>query len=1609
MEESNPYAAERELGQGSFGKVYLVHNRQMEHYALKVLSSGAEAQLRRELGFLTRCSHPHLVKVVDFLPDASGTKGVSEAGPGLILEYLPGSDLAESLAAAPVADWIAAFGQALSALAYLHRRELRHGDLKPSNFKRSKKGQLKLLDFGLAADLGKESEEGFSGSWDYLAPEVLAGKAQAKSDLFALAAVFYQLATGRLPYPEKSLAEKFAEAPPALVSLRTDFPLEFSQLIARMLEPDAAKRIQSAASALKILRRHFPKLAPAEGNEEAPAFLGRHAWRAEMQEALRRWAAGESRGPLWLLSGGDGVGRSRCLEEIRWQALQSGIPLRSLNEDSIAELRRSEEPILLAFPDLDRAPIEKQKELLELLASLRSASLGILLELGDSSEGLLPELRNFLASRDDAKRWRIEPFSTEESGEFLSEAFGERPSQAWLKKAQQLSGGLPLLLQALSQHFQERPRRSRLLDSELEGLSLPPSFAERRKEVWQKLRPEAREILLAQMLLPPGFSETRLAAALAIPKPRFDAAMTQLAAGSWPPLLRSTVLLWAGPETVEATAKKVFRFLAAEGKSSALLLADLAEVAKLDEEFWREGSRAAEALDAAGDAELQADLYQRLLQRPLQARERAHASAYLAAALSRLGRFEEAAEAYENWYEVAEDDGSGLQTMKYFYLMGLNAQHQGLKPKAKKLLDRALAAAEPKRFPQHRPFWRKVLGLRGRIEQEEGRSEAARALFEQGLVDVEEAAPEVAQLLRYRGLLELSAGAKPKARASWEEALAMSAKLHDEEGFANTAPLLADLAQQMGDYERALEIQSQVLVLAEKNQDRLKQARSHSNLASILIEAADYGRASEAAARAQALFQGLGTATDLWIHNFNLATLQVYLGESLPPFLEEAGAEARRLKRPDLLGFLERLRAEAQRLRRNYRDALAAYRRSQEYFGQAALAEERDLSLWLESCTEALAGDVVAAEQSAARTQHPRWQELKRWFEALGGEKTPRIDELERDIEDLKRTLPEEVFLLALQAGAELLLRRGQADSAERVRREAFDHLEALYRALPEDRQLGFEQREDYGRLAESRRMRLKAEGLSREKFLAFAKINKRLNEERDFGRVLEQVMDAAMSLAGAERGFLLLRESESAEQILPGFKVETARNLKRENLSSEEFKISLSVVQEALRRRVSLLTDDAQADPSFRHAESIQRYGLRSILALPLIGSGACLGVLYLDHRFEIGAFSEEKLLFLKAFADQAVLAIEKARTLEELAKAKRALEHRVEEQDHQLERIGLELAEARKNLRYGYEEIVGQSPAMIKVLSLLDRVVDSRLAVWVNGESGTGKELIARALHFHGDRKSKPFIAENCSAIPENLLESVLFGHVKGAFTHAEKERMGLFEAADGGTIFLDEIGDMPLPMQAKLLRVLQESELRRVGSNRAVKVDVRVVSATNKDLKEMVRQGKFREDLYFRLNGIRIQLPPLRERREDIPPLVRRFLKKSAEESGKPELGISEAALGLLAAYEWPGNIRELENTVRNAVLFAEGDTVTSETLRFKNELWKEKAEISLPLKAESAGGNPEREALLQALAKGGYHKGEAAKELKISTRHLYNLLEKYQLPKNKWALKRMVEKT
>lgn len=316
-----------------------------------------------------------------------------------------------------------------------------------------------------------------------------------------------------------------------------------------------------------------------------------------------------------------------------------------------------------------------------------------------------------------------------------------------------------------------------------------------------------------------------------------------------------------------------------------------------------------------------------------------------------------------------------------------------------------------------------------------------------------------------------------------------------------------------------------------------------------------------------------------------------------------------------------------------------------------------------------------------------------------------------------------------------------------------------------------------------------------------------------------------------------------------------------------------------------------------------------------------------------------------------------------------------------------------------FGFAGIVSKNSRMQDVFSLVRKVCDFKTTVLVLGESGTGKELIAKALHFNSVRKSGPFVAVNCGAIPENLLESELFGHMKGAFTDALSDKAGLFEQADGGTLFLDEIGEMPLALQVKLLRVLQEEEIRRVGGAGAFKIDVRVISATSRDLEEDVIKGRFREDLYFRLNVFALSLPPLRERSEDIPLLVDHFIARYGERFGKSGVRCSQQALQLLLDYQWPGNIRELENVIERGLILCDsaifGPELLPEKIAGKGRERLGGLISSDCLSLKQAGEMLERDFIRRALAKTGGNRTQAARLLEISHRSLLYKIKEYGL--------------
>ena len=367
---------------------------------------------------------------------------------------------------------------------------------------------------------------------------------------------------------------------------------------------------------------------------------------------------------------------------------------------------------------------------------------------------------------------------------------------------------------------------------------------------------------------------------------------------------------------------------------------------------------------------------------------------------------------------------------------------------------------------------------------------------------------------------------------------------------------------------------------------------------------------------------------------------------------------------------------------------------------------------------------------------------------------------------------------------------------------------------------------------------------------------------------------------------------------------------------STPEVPISRTLVKQVLDARAGLLVSNAAEE--FANARSVVQAGMSSIMSVPLWTGNRVRGVIQVDNRDKPRLFTGDDLELLTVAAGHISLAAENARLVERLQSA----EQRLATENQFLK---------DRDANATTTEIIGQSAPIKTVIEGINKVANLRVPVLITGETGTGKELVARALHYSSNRREGLFVAQNCSALSENLLESELFGHVRGAFTGADRDKKGLFELADGGTIFLDELGEMPLTLQAKLLRVLQEGEVWPVGAPRPKRIDARVVSATHRDLEEMVRENTFRQDLYYRLVVFPIEVPPLRKRREDIPLLAAHFMRRYAKEFGLPASGYSADAMTHLKSYDWPGNVRELQNEIqRQLIQRGGGDLILADDL-------------------------------------------------------------------------------
>ncbi|MGC6507003.1 MAG: sigma 54-interacting transcriptional regulator [Myxococcota bacterium] len=458
---------------------------------------------------------------------------------------------------------------------------------------------------------------------------------------------------------------------------------------------------------------------------------------------------------------------------------------------------------------------------------------------------------------------------------------------------------------------------------------------------------------------------------------------------------------------------------------------------------------------------------------------------------------------------------------------------------------------------------------------------------------------------------------------------------------------------------------------------------------------------------------------------------------------------------------------------------------------------------------------------------------------------------------------------------------------------------------------------------------------------------------------LFKELLKAIMDITHAEKGFIIVLQDDERH-------LAATRNV--DNTQLDLSRVSDTIINRVVEKKEPVIVSDAMSDSRFGNAMSVVDLKVSSVMCVPMLYRNHLLGVIYLGNDAIRGLFTEADLTLLTVFASQASMIVHTALMLNELRLTNQNLLKKLEQS--------------------GQGQIIGSSPPMQGVFKLLRKLGPSDLSILVLGETGTGKELVARELHRLSSRSDQPFISINCGAIPENLLESELFGHNKGSFTGAVSDKMGKFEVANGGTIFLDEIGEMPMSLQVKLLRVLQERVIERVGDLEPRPINIRVVSATNKNLQEEIKEGRFREDLFYRLAEVSVNLPPLRERGMDIHELAMFFLNKYSEQYNSKVNGFKKEAIKLMQGYYWPGNVRQLESRIKRAVIMSDDKNLNAEDVGIAQN----DTRTILPL--DLASENFKIQYIKEALEINNWNKAQTARDLDVDPRTIFRYIEKLQ---------------
>jgi len=1654
------YTKVRRLGEGAGGEVLLVEDRLRgrQRVALKRLSSEldphARAALEREFLTLASVSLPGVAHVFDFgvVRDPS----LGEPGPFFTRAFIEGLPLDVGAAQLSEDARVRLFARVAARIGGLQRAGIVHGDIKPANVIVDPSGEPSVIDFGLASSLFANGRvDSLGGTPAFMAPELFEGaRPSIATDMYALGCTLWMLMTGEPPHgPEgrRARSTKLKADPPIPTGV-SEIAHGALLVAKRAFARDPAERFPTVGEMLASLERIQSLGECAITPWISPPSRGHADFAHEIDGAVS--ALAQTGGSL-LLIGDHGSGRTTLMRAAKWRhqlrdwsvielpiAQGDGLsPVVALLEQAhllcgdslpsgpqgapsqwaeqcVEALSRidSSHPILLLADDLDRA----------------ERVVGELLRAVVHSDRALPIV--VVASARDATHAAQELCATRT----LSVPALDRDAVAGL-----VSDGLgsvdATVTDAVWTHSRGLPARIvaalRLLSTsiaptaaDVRALTLDGDEVDRLRVESLNLNDAQRKLLALVDLL--EVASAPMLASLVPELPGIERDMAFLVergvlsrdrAGVRivDARLARSVRSQIGREALRTVARRAIattardaldpvacaRLHVAAGDGPAAAVSVPAALAQL------EASRAylaAAELAAAWLENAEAELRPTVLSR-------------LAELQHRVGDLDAAAatsNALLSYPYVTPQQRAEAAT-----LLARSLSARGLFDDALTALDQAAEHASP-------PSLARVFRERAKIHLLRGSYDAVAEDARRGL-DIAPPSDLVrVELLTSLGMAASYQADQAKARDCYQQALDLARAEGSKRDMANALGYLAIASLRSGDVESARGLFAECLEVARDLNDVGAMANFSLNLGAMEFYLGAVGAAEDHYASAVRLARRAGRANTALQARNNLAHVHIYFG-----LFEQAQAEAQSVAEDAERAGLRMIRAQSVVLLAdlharagNVDAALVRYDEASRLY--ADLKQEREVADVHLDAAEAILDRGGPADVSAAAS---RLASARALIQSNGltdfalrlsmllcrarvgsGEHELALEELNRVIEEARERRNRDVLWGAFAASARAHEALGSSFLGRRCDQQAVEVLEEIALQVPRQHRDAFWS--DPRRREVRRRAALIAldttgaplgGDLRRDRLL---EIIKRLASEHDLERLLERVTESAVELSGAEHGFVLLvgADSKLVKRVQRG--AEGSR-------SDPHAAFSSSIAEAVLIDGEPIVTVDAASDQRVSEYLSVHRLALRSLACLPIRSQRGTVGVLYLEHRRYRGRFSEADMDVLHAFADQAAIAVENARLIADveqrradLESANATLEQARREIQTLLDARTEQLHEARQALEAGQTSslidgnrhgMIGRSAGMRRVCDTIDRLGGNDVPVTIVGESGTGKELVARAIHRVGARASGPFVVVNCAAIPETLVESELFGHVRGAFTGADRDKQGLVTRASGGVLFLDEVSEMSPKMQIDLLRVVQEGVVRPVGSEHDVPVDVRFVAASNRSLDEMVANKLFREDLYYRLNVVQIQLPPLRERREDIPLLAEHFLRTFAKRDGRPAKRLSPEAITTLCAHLLPGNVRQLEHLLLNAWVLVEATVIRAEHLALEGRLREPAAHPVVVVESVPPPENleehrdQERARILASLEKHSWNRVQAAASLGMPRRTFYRRLREYDI--------------